>query len=210
MMRVKDQVLIVLADYQSCKRDEIDQKLDMNFESESNRVAIDVSNRVMNNYKILANRKNEAPFMSLARAAIEIYVKEAAVAKHDPWALSRDEGTRIRAAYDISRIIEERAGKAHKFSVWSTTIYSANKLLKKFKSDSHRGIDILVAAPSRKKAVEMINGAFGLHETVSHASSHWGGGGTVGNRVATKIGIWAAREGYKTKENYELVWEPKS
>jgi len=209
MMRVKDQILIVLADYQSCKRDEIDERLDLNFEQESNRIAAEVAKRVMSNYAILTNRKKVMPFMTLAQAAIEVYVLEQAEVKRDPWVLSRDEGSRIRAAYDISRIIEARAGKVHKFSVWSATVYSASKLLKKFKKEHHRGIDLLVAAPSKKAAVKMINDLLGGHETLNWANEHWTGGGTVGNRVATKIGIWAAPDGFKKAEDYELIWEPK-
>jgi|CXWL01.1.fsa_nt_gi hypothetical protein len=215
MMRVKDQVLIVLADYQSCKRDEIDERLDLNFEQEANRIAAEVAKRVMSNYKILTGRKNDLPFMILAQAAIEVYVLDQAKAKHDPWVLSRDEGTRIRAAYDISRIIEARAGKAHKFSVWSGIIYgaTAKKLMPKRKEeDRHRGIRILIAAPSAKKAVETLNEVLGCNENLSNFRDHWSGGGTLGNKVATKIGIWAGVKDEQfahTEKDWKLIWEPK-
>jgi hypothetical protein len=111
MSQVKDQVLIVLADYQSCKRDEIDEKLDLNLESETNRVSMDIASRVMKNYAILSGRKNVVPFMTLAQAAIEIYVQEQASLKRDPWALSRNEGIRLSAAKDIVKIIEDRSKK---------------------------------------------------------------------------------------------------
>lgn len=111
MAKVKDQVLIVLADYSSCKRDEIDQKLDLNLDSEIGRVSIDIAGRVVKNYMILSGRKNAVPFMTLAQAAIEAYVKEQAEIKRDPWALSRNEGIRIKAASDIIQIIEDRARK---------------------------------------------------------------------------------------------------
>jgi len=111
MVSVKDQVLIVLADYQSCKRDDIDQKLDLNLDREIGRVSIDIASRVMKNYAILANRKKLMPFMTLAQAAIEVYVREQAELKHDPWALSRNEGIRIQAAGDIVKLIEDREKK---------------------------------------------------------------------------------------------------
>jgi len=114
MVSVKDQVLIVLADYQSCKRDDIDQKLDLNLDSEIGRVSIDIATRVMKNYAILANRKKLMPFMTLAQAAIEVYVREQAEIKRDPWALSRNEGIRIQAASDIVQIIEDREKKFSK------------------------------------------------------------------------------------------------
>ncbi len=50
LMRMKDQILIVLADYQTCKLDEIDQKVYL--ERESNRVAAEITRRVINNYMI--------------------------------------------------------------------------------------------------------------------------------------------------------------
>ncbi len=205
MMRVKDQILIVLADYQSCKRDELDHKLDLNFESEANRVAIEVSTRVMNNYRILTNRKKEMPFMLLAKAAIEVYVLEQAKAKHDPWVLSRDEGSRIRAAYDISRIIDSRAGKAHKFSVWSGQILGVTGY-------GNHGVPCIVAAPSAKAAVDYLNAAIPhARETLSWFREHWSGGGHTGSKLATKPGVWLGKKKGNTDVvgDYKLIWEPK-
>lgn len=208
MMRIKDQVLIVLADYQSCKLDEVDSEVF--WERESLRVAIDITGRVIKNYMILSGRKKELPYITLAKAKIEALVQDAAKAKRDPWACCRDEGTRIRMAYDIARAIDEKAGAAHKFTVFSATVYSASKVLKGFKrGESHRGINLLIAAPSKKKGVEMVNDLLGGHETVSWANQHWTGGGTTGKKVATKIGIWAAEDGTFSADNYKLVWEPK-
>lgn len=205
MMRVKDQILIVLADYQSCKRDEIDERLDLNFEQESNRIAAEVAKRVMSNYAILTNRKKVMPFMTLAQAAIEVYVLEQAKLKHDPWVLSRDEGSRIRAAYDISRIIDARAGKVHKFSVWSGSILGVA-------GHGNRGVPCIVAAPSAKAAVDYLNAAIPhARETLSWFREHWSGGGHTGNKLATKPGVWLGKKKGNTDVvgDYELIWEPK-
>lgn len=217
MMRVKDQILIVLADYESCQVDDrgaLDCVPEM--DGMAQRTAVEITDRIINNYMILTDRKKAPPFLPLARAAIEAYIKDAAVTKRDPWAVCRGEGTRIRAAYDISRLIEARAGKAHKFSVWSGIVYgaTAKKLMPKRKEeDRHRGIRILIAAPSAKKAVETLNEVLGCNENLSNFRDHWTGGGTLGNRVATKIGIWAGVKDEQfahTEKDWKLIWEPKS
>ena len=52
MMRMKDQVLIVLADYQTCKLD-----TDAFLESDIGRTARDIAKRVVDNYSILSGRR---------------------------------------------------------------------------------------------------------------------------------------------------------
>jgi len=206
MMRVKDQVLIVLADYQSCKRDEIDERLNLDFDREVERVSREIAKRVMSNYAILAKKEASEPWMDEARSEIEVLIAQNAKLRRDPWAACRHESVRIQASYAIARIIETKAGKKHKFSVWSATIYSATKLIK---MKDHRGAHILIAAPSKKKAVEMINEALGGNENLGWANGHWSGGGTVGNQVATKVGIWLGKSEYCEAEDYNLIWEPK-
>lgn len=197
MMRIKDQALIVLADYATCKLD-----FDWEWERKSVAIAQEIAERMINNYMALTGRKKVLPYITLAKARIEVMILEAARAKHDPWATCRDEGLRIRTAYDIARAIDSKAGEAHKFSVWSAHLYGV-------KGFGRNGASVLIAAPSMKKAVDMANAHFGLHENLSWASEHWSGGGTVGKRVATKIGIWVAADKFKTEDGYKLVWEPK-
>lgn len=204
MMRMKDQVLLVLADYQTCKLEH-----EVYLDRETERVSSEIAKRVMSNYAILAKKKESEPYMDEARTEIEAVVAEGAKLKRDPWAVCRHESTRICAAYAISRIIEAKAGKKHKFSVWSATVYTGSKALKGFKRGDHHGVSLLIAAPSKKKGVEMVNNLIGGHETVSWANDHWSGGGTIGDKVATKIGIWAAKDAHRTEDDYKLVWEPK-
>lgn len=206
MMRMKDQVLIVLADYQSCSLEH-----EVYLDQEIERIGREVAKRIVSNYLILSGRKQLPKFMSSAKDRIEAEVMILGRAKRDPWAACRDEGSRIRVAYAVARIIEKAAGGAHKFSVWSCLVYTGNNpILKKFKTEDHRGVRLLIAAPSKKKGVEMVNQVLGAHETVSWANDHWSGGGTIGEKVATKVGIWAAKDEHVDEKGYKLIWEPKS
>jgi len=210
MMRVKDQVLIVPADYQTCKLD-----TDAFLESDIERTSREIAKRVISNYAILAKIEKNQPFLDQARDEVEALIRENAKLKRDPWASCRDEGTRIRVSYAISRIIEAKAGKRHKFSVWSGIVYGirAKKLIPERKGEaSHRGTRILIAAPSAKKAVEALNEVLGLNENLSNFRGHWTGGGTLGNKVATKIGIWIGIKDEQfphSEDDYKLIWEPK-
>jgi len=202
-MNIKDLMLSLLQLYAEAEST-------LGFETDVKRAAEEIGGQAVKKYMEFVKLEKHLPFLDKAKARIMAGVEAGARLDQDPWDVCRTDNVRITFAYSIARIFEEEAGARHKFSIWSATVYSANKLLKGFKrGESHRGIDLLIAAPSKKKAVSMINNLLGSHETVSWANQHWTGGGTVGNKVATKIGIWAARDGYKTEEDYKLVWEPK-
>lgn len=206
MMRVKDQILIVLADYQSCQVDDRGA-LDCvpELDGLAQRTAVEITDRIISNYMILTDRKKAPPFIPLARAAIEAHIKDAAMSKRDPWSVCRGEGTRIQAAYDISRLIDARAGKAHKFTVWSGSVLG---VAGRGRSD----VPCIVAAPSAKAAVDYLNAAIPhARETLSWFRDHWTGGGHTGNKIATKPGVWLGKSKGRTDsvEGYELIWEPK-
>lgn len=200
LMRIKDQALLVLADYSTCKTDH-----SWEWEAQAPKSAAEIAKRMIDNYKTLTGRKKDEQFMARAQTKIEVVVLYAARAKHDPWAICRTEGDRIRAAYEIARAIEDAAGAAHKFSVWSGSILGVT-------GHGNRGVPCIVAAPSAKAAVEYLNAAVPhARETLSWFKEHWSGGGNTGNKLATKPGVWLGKKKGNTDVvgDYKLIWEPK-
>jgi len=202
-MRIKDLMISVLQLYAEAEST-------LGFETDVKRSAEEIGEQAVKRYMEFVKLEQRLPFLDKAKARIMAGVDAGARLDNDPWDVCRTEKVRITFAYSIARIFDEEAGPRHKFSVWSATVYSASKVLKGFKrGESHRGINLIVAAPSKKAALSAINKLLGGHETMSWANDHWTGGGSAGVKVATKIGIWAAEDGTFNADNFKLVWEPK-
>ncbi len=198
-MRIKDEMLKMLATYETAEST-------LGFEVDSKRAAEEISEQAAKRYMDIVKMSKRLPFVNESKIEIARGVGAAAQLDFDPWDVCRTENVRIRFAYSIARIFEDKAGARHKFSVWSGICYGS-------KTAYGKGTHVVVAAPSAQKAVASINEVLGGRENLSGFRDHWTGGGTVGEALATKIGIWAAKkkQSYPHAESdYELIWEPKS
>jgi hypothetical protein len=194
LMRMKDQFVSTLAVYETAQST-------LGFEVDSKRAAEEISEQIVKRYMALVKMAKRQKFVDEAKAEIAMVVDAAASLDKDPWDVCRNENVRIRVAYSFARIIEKKAGDRHKFSVWSGWLHGAGA--------KGKGLKFLIAAPSRKAAVAMLNAHFKMHETVNWANEHWSMGGTAGESVATKIGIWTNPDEYCEEKDYKFVWEPK-
>lgn len=200
LMRMKDRFVGTLAVYATAEST-------LGYEVDSKRAAEEISKQIVTTYMSLVQMDRVQPFVLEARAEIAMMVLAAAdLDKADPWVICREEGTRIRTAYSMARVLENKAGDRHKFTVWSGSILGVVGM-------GNRGVPCIVAAPSAKKAVEYLNTAIPhARETLSWFSQHWSGGGNTGEALATKRGVWIGTKKGRTDvvDGYKLAWEPKS
>jgi len=101
--QIKDQALIVLADYRTCKTDYA-----WEWEHKARPISEEIAKRMVSNFQILSGKRERTKAIERAEAKIADFLEDVAKRCQDPWAACRTEGTRLEHANEVARILRRK------------------------------------------------------------------------------------------------------
>jgi len=99
--QMKNQALIVLADYRACKTDYA-------WEDQARPISEEIAGRMVSSFQILSGKRVRTKVIERAEKKIADLLDDEARRYQDPWAACRTEGTRLEHANEIARILRRK------------------------------------------------------------------------------------------------------